>query len=111
MKEYKIILNSRVEKKLFDIFEYILLNQSRKEAELLLLNIEQSIFSLKTFPRRFAKINENLSFSNYEVRNIFSNSFRIIYVILCDSVRILDIRHSAMEPLSKNDIKDFYEKT
>ena len=104
MKKFVIVFDLIASVKLKKIFDYLVVNESPKMAHCVLDSLEEAILSLEVLPNRFPKIYESSRFSNFEVRNIFCSSFRIIYVVLDSKVRVLDVRHSAMEPLSKEEI-------
>lgn len=97
MNKYKIIFNSSVLQKLEDIFVH-LAHESPSLADNIINGIEKQITSLTSFPKRFPIIPEPVSYKNYEVRHLFyKKSFRIIYAIHNNEIRILDIRHSAQD--------------
>jgi len=104
MQKLQIVFDSLIVQKLDNIFNYLILNESLEIANSVLDNLEDSIESLEYFPDRFSRVFEESEFGDFEVRNIFCSSFRIIYVVLSQQVRIVDVRHAAMEPLSKKDI-------
>jgi len=95
MKKYQVIFNPSVYSSLKDIFAYIAL-ESKQIAIQIIDGIEKQIMSLELMPERFPIIPEKINYKNYQVRHLFyKKSFRIIYVIFGDEVRILDVRHSA----------------
>ena len=97
MKKYHIIFNSSVYKKLENIFYYIAL-ESPKIAADIINGIEKQIMSLEYAPERFVIVPEKIIYKKYQVRHFFyKKSFRIIYTVYDDIVRILDIRHSAQD--------------
>lgn len=104
MKKYHITLNSSIYPKLEEIFSYIAI-ESPKSAIDVIDDIEKQIMSLESMPERFATIPEKITYKNYQIRHLFcKKSFRIIYTIFGNEVRILDIRHGAQNFLSANDI-------
>jgi plasmid stabilization system protein ParE len=104
MKKYQIIFNSSIHQKLENILSYIE-TESPRVAISIIKGIEKQIFSLQTIPERFPTIPEKIIYKNYVVRHFFyKKSFRIIYTIHQNKVRILDIRHSAQNYISENNI-------
>lgn len=102
MKKYKIIFNEEVEGKLDDIFNFIF-PDSKQNAFDVIVSIEKVILSLQETPKRFPKISEKIGSSRGDIRNFFCKSFRIVYLIDGDYVRVLDIRHGSREPLKESD--------
>jgi plasmid stabilization system protein ParE len=97
MKKYHIAINPSVYKKLEDIFSYIALDAPQTALEVI-DEIEKQIMSLEKMPERFALIPEKISYKNYQIRHFFcKKSFRIIYTIYGNEVRILDVRHAAQK--------------
>lgn len=94
MKKYHITLNPSAYRKLEEIFLYIAA-ESKQTALDVIDEIEKRIMSLATMPQRFALVPEKITYKNYKIRHFFcKKSFRIIYVIIGDEVRILDVRHA-----------------
>jgi plasmid stabilization system protein ParE len=105
MKKYHITLNPSVYKKLEGIFSYIAA-ESPKSALAVLDEIEKQIISLESMPERFALVPENITYKNYQVRHFFcKKSFRVIYAINKNEVRVIDVRHAAQSFLSENDVE------
>ncbi len=101
MKKYHIVFNPSVYSNLEDIFAYITI-ESKPVAIKIIDGIEKRIMSLELMPERFPIIPEKINYKNYQVRHFFyKKSFRIIYVICKDEVRILDVRHSARNYILK----------
>lgn len=110
MQKYHIIFNPSAFKKLDEIFSYISL-ESPKIAADVLKEIERKIMSLQSMPERFAIIPEKITYKNYQVRHFFcKKSFRVIYAIHKNEVRILDVRHAAQKLLSMNDWSNLQRK-
>ena len=105
MKKYKIILGTKIFSKLENILDYIA-NDSPKVAIDIIDGIQSQINSLTTMPERFPVVPENISYKNHiKIRHCFyKKSFRIIYLIHQDKVRILDIRHSMQDKINYGDI-------
>jgi len=104
MKKYHITLNPSVHRKLEEIFSYIAA-ESKQTALYVIDEIEKRIISLESMPERFALAPEKITYKNYQVRHFFcKKSFRIIYTIRGNEVRILDVRHAAQKFLSANDL-------
>jgi plasmid stabilization system protein ParE len=101
MKKYHIILNPSVYQKLENIFSHIAI-ESPKLAIEIIDGIEKAIMSLSDMPERFTIVPEKIIYKNYQVRHFFyKRSFRIIYTIDNDMVRILDVRHGAQDYISE----------
>ncbi|MBP7709576.1 MAG: type II toxin-antitoxin system RelE/ParE family toxin [Rickettsiales bacterium] len=104
MKKHHVTLNPSVYQKLEKIFSYIAAESPQTAIEVL-DEIEQKIMSLESLPKRFALAPENITYKNHQVRHFFcKKSFRVIYAINKNEVRILDVRHAAQNPLSANDV-------
>ncbi len=107
MKKYQIIFNSSVYSKLEDIFSYIAL-ESPKVAIDIINDLEKQIMSLEKLPKRFANIPEKINYKNYQIHHFFcKKSFRVIYTIYDDKVRILDIRHGAQNFISEDELNSW----
>ena len=100
IKHYKILISNSVKIALLKQLDYIFLNSgSFIVAERWLGGIMKSIQSLSNFPKRCPiapesyKINKNHS---KIIRHfIYKKSFRIIFTIVQNEVRILSIKHGA----------------
>ncbi len=104
MKKHHIIFNDLAYLKLKNISFYIAF-ESPQVARDIVVGIQQLIDSLELMPERFSSIPEKISYKSYQVRHCFyKRSFRIIYVIEKDIVRILDIRHSAQNSISTTNL-------
>ena len=100
MIKHHITLNPSVYKKLDEIFCYLNL-ESPQIAITILTAIETSIMSLEFMPERFSLVPEKITYKNYKVRHLFcKKSFRIIYTIVEDEVKILDVRHAAQNKIN-----------
>ncbi|MFT7087803.1 MAG: plasmid stabilization system protein ParE [Rickettsiales bacterium] len=107
MKKYRIIFNTSIYPKLENIFDYIAL-ESPKIAIDIIDGIEKQIMSLNSLPERFPIIPEKIFYKDYQVRHFFyKKSFRVIYTIYANNIRILDIRHGAQSYIFENDIDSF----
>jgi plasmid stabilization system protein ParE len=107
MKKYQIIFNPSAYQKLDNIFSYIAI-ESPKMAIKIIDGIETQIMSLTSIPERFPVVPEKVIYKNYQIRHFFyKKSFRVIYAVYDDIVHILDIRHSAQDYISKDDIDPF----
>jgi plasmid stabilization system protein ParE len=72
--------------------------ESPKTALIIIDGIEKQIMLLDFAPERFPVIPEKIFYKNYQIRHFFyKKSFRIIYAVYDDIVRILDIRHGAQD--------------
>ncbi|MBU6339638.1 MAG: type II toxin-antitoxin system RelE/ParE family toxin [Rickettsiales bacterium] len=104
MRKHHIIINSLAYRKLEEILLHISL-ESPKNALEIIEEIEKSIMSLKLLPESFPTIPEKINYKKYQVRHLFcKKSFRIIYTIRGNEVRILDIRHAAQDRILTGDL-------
>ena len=89
--KYKIIFIESAKQDIKDIYNYILRNESRIRAELFLSTIKKTSYSLIDFPNR-DHVNPDLALINItEYREIHSNSYKIIYQVVDNSVFIISI--------------------
>ena len=92
-KKYKINITLNAQNDLEHIFFYIA-EDSVNNAKKFILELEEKIYSLDTFPERFAYIPENIYFgTNY--RHIIHSKYRVVYKIENNSLYILRVIHSA----------------
>ncbi len=92
-KKYKINISHNAQNDTEHIFYYIAAD-SNNNAKKFIIELEEKIFSLDTFPERFAYIPENLYFgTNY--RHITHKKYRVIYKIDNSSVYILRVIHGS----------------
>lgn len=92
-KKYKVNISHNAQNDIEHIFYYIAAD-STNNAKKFILELEEKIFSLDTFPERFAYIPENLYFgTNY--RHITYKKYRVIYKINNSSVYILRVIHGS----------------
>lgn len=92
-KKYKINITLNAQNDLEHIFFYIA-EDSVNSAKKFILELEKKIYSLDTFPERFAYIPENSYFgTNY--RHIIHDKYRVVYKIDSKSVYILRVIHGA----------------
>jgi plasmid stabilization system protein ParE len=107
MQKYQIIFNPSAYQKLDNIFSYIAL-ESSKIAIKIIDGIEKQIMSLTSITERFPVVPEKITYKSYQIRHFFyKKSFRVIYTVYDDIVHILDIRHSAQDYISIDDIEPF----
>lgn len=92
-KKYKVNISLNAQKDLEHIFFYIA-EDSINNAKKFILELEEKIYSLDTFPERFALIPENIFFGT-SYRNIVHKKYRAIYRIRNNSVYILRVIHGA----------------
>lgn len=92
-KRYKVNFTKNAQGDLEHIFFYIAednINKARK----FILELEEKIYSLATFPERFSYIPENAFFgTNY--RNLTHKKYRVIYRIDENAVFVLRVIHGA----------------
>jgi len=92
-KKYKVNISLNAQKDLEHIFFYIA-DDSINNAKKFILELEERIYDLDTFPERFALIPENIFFGT-SYRNIVHKKYRVIYKIYHNSVYILRVIHGA----------------
>lgn len=92
-KKYKVKITDNAQNDLEHIFYYIAAD-SINNAKKFILALEKKIYSLDTFPERYAYIPENIYFgTNY--RHISHKKYRTIYKIGNNSVYILRVIHGS----------------
>ncbi len=92
-KKYKVKISLNAQNDLEHIFFYIA-EDSISNAKKFILELEEKIYSLGTFPKGFAYIPENVFFgTNY--RHITHKKYRVIYKTNNNSVYILRVIHGA----------------
>lgn len=92
-KRYKVNISRSAQNDLEQIFFYIA-EDSIDNAKKFILELEKKIYSLDTFPERFALIPENIFFET-EYRHIIHKKYRVIYKIDNDVIYILRVIHGA----------------
>ena len=92
-KKIKVNISLNAQNDLEHIFFYIA-EDSINNARKFILELEKKIYSLDTFPERFALIPENLFFGT-SYRHIIHKKYRAIYKIDNNSVYILRVIHGA----------------
>ena len=92
-KKYKVNISLNAQYDLEHIFFYIA-EDSINNAKKFILELEEKIYSLDTFPERFALIPENI-FYGTSYRHIIHKNYRVIYRIDNTSVYILRLIHGA----------------
>ncbi len=93
-KKYRVNITKNGQDDLEHIFFYIAadnINNARKFVR----ELEEKIYSLNTFPERFAYIPEN-NFFGTGYRHIVHKKYRVIYKVDNNSVYILRVIHGAM---------------
>ena len=92
-KKYKVNISHNAQNDIEHIFYYIAAD-STNNAKKFILELDEKIFSLDTFPEHFAYIPENLYFgANY--RHITHKKHRVIYKTDNSSVYILRVIHGS----------------
>lgn len=92
-KKYKVNISLTAQNDIEHIFFYIA-EDSINNAKNFLLELEERIYSLDTFPERFAYIPENIFFGT-SYRHINHKKYRVIYKIDNNSVYIMRVIHGA----------------
>ena len=92
-KKYKVNISLTAQNDIEHIFFYIS-EDSINNAKNFLLELEERIYSLDTFPERFAYIPENIFFGT-SYRHINHKKYRVIYKIDNNSVYIMRVIHGA----------------
>ncbi len=92
-KKYKVNISRNAQNDFEHIFFYIA-EDSVNRAKKFVLELEKKIYSLDTFPERFALVPENIFFGT-SYRHITHKKYRVIYKIAGDSVYILRVIHGA----------------
>ena len=92
-KKFKVLISQNAQNDLEHIFFYIAAD-SINNAKKFILEFEEKIYTLDTFPERFAYIPENIYFgTNY--RHINHKKYRAIYKIESNSVYIMRVIHGS----------------
>jgi plasmid stabilization system protein ParE len=76
---------------------------SPKAAQRLLGLFEASIEALADFPKRYPVAPES-SRSSTEIRHLPVGNYRILYIIIGETVQVLRIRHSAQPPMDPKNL-------
>ena len=92
-KKYKINITKNAQNDLEHIFFYIAADNINN-AKKFILELEEKIYSLDTFPERFAYIPENHFFGT-SYRHLIHKKYRAIYKITNGSLYILRVMHGA----------------
>jgi len=92
-KKYKVNVSQNAQSDLEHIFFYIAAD-SINNAKKFVLELEEKICSLGTFPEGFAYIPENIFFGT-SYRHINHQKYRVIYKIEKDSVFVLRVIHGS----------------
>jgi toxin ParE1/3/4 len=89
MTRFPVFLTRDAAKDLEELYEFILINDSPRNAEYVLRQIEKSFSSLSEFPERGVHPEELLKLGIREYREIFFKPYRIIYRIINKNVYVL----------------------
>jgi plasmid stabilization system protein ParE len=101
---YKVILSPRVPKSLEEIHDYIA-RDNPKIARKFTGVLRRSIKSLARIPGRCPLARENrLGSTRY--RHLLHGNYRIIFAIEGNLVYVVDVRHGARLPLTKDSLKN-----
>jgi toxin ParE1/3/4 len=92
-KKYKVNLAQHAQDDLEHIYYYIAADSPNNAANFV-LQLEEKIYSLNTYPERHPLIPEN-EFFGTDYRHLIYKKYRVIYRILAGSVFILRIIHGA----------------
>jgi len=104
LKSYKIIISDEVEVGLQKQVKYITLEQHNPlMAEMWLDGIKRAILSLSILPERCPVAPEDLT-NNKKSKTIirhliYKKSFRVIFTIVKNEVKILSVKHSAQKTI------------
>lgn len=90
-KKYRVYISQNAQSDLEHIFFYIAAD-SVNNARKFILELEKKIYSLDSFPERFAYVPENIYFGT-SYRHINYKKYRIVYRIDNNSVYILRVIH------------------
>lgn len=78
---YKVLVLSDAEQDVLDIYQYVLINDSKENAEYLLNKIEETCLSLKQYPNRGHIPPELERIGIYSYKEIRFKPYRIIYEV------------------------------
>ena len=78
---FKVNIISDAEEDIFNIYNYVLINDSEEKAEYLLNNIEETCLSLKKYPNRGHVPPELERVGVYNYKEIHFKPYRIIYEV------------------------------
>ncbi len=92
-KRYEVNLTRLAQKDLEEIYYYIAADSSENAAKFV-LELEEKVYSLNTFPERQPLITENKFFGT-DYRHLVHKKYRIIYRISEEKVYILRVIHGA----------------
>lgn len=101
-KHHKVLIPHTVKIALQEQVDYIAIKQGESlNARRWLAGIVKAISSLSKFPQRCSVAPENAEFgndANFVIRHlIYKKSFRIVFTVVGNEVRVLSVRHSARE--------------
>ena len=88
-KKYKVIISQTAQNDLEHIFFYIA-EDSINKAKKFVLDLEKKIYSLETFPERFAYVSENVYLGS-DYRHLIHKKYRVIYRFDKQNVYILRV--------------------
>lgn len=94
---YRVELSSRARSELFDARDY-LAEHAPEYVSTWLANMRRAVRSLRDMPERCAYAPERDLFE-LELRQLLEGSYRIIFTIEGQTVRVLHIRHAARQSL------------
>lgn len=103
---FRVEITSQAERDAEGILEWLLSEGAGQAGISWFLNLDEAFRSLTAFPERCAIAPENTRF-RFEVRQLFfgrhPHTYRILFTIDADRVRILHIRHGRRRPASSAD--------
>jgi toxin ParE1/3/4 len=88
MKKYKVFLDTDAEDDLFEIYSYVVLNDSIESTDKLFSSLRQACYKLKALPLRGNIPLELFEIGVTEFREIRYKPYRIIYSIEATSVYV-----------------------
>jgi toxin ParE1/3/4 len=88
MKKYNVLFDLDAEEDLFDIYRYVVLNDSIERADKLYTSIKKTCYKLKLYPHRGNIPSELFEIGVVEFRELRYKPYRIIYSIESTSVMV-----------------------
>ena len=100
---YRIHINAAAAVDLVNIHDYLAEKSSPEVADRDTVLLEKAIASLSEFPRRYALAPE-AAIHNKEVRHIVVGKYRVLFMIIMETVDIVRIRHISQEPVPPGEL-------
>ena len=86
---FKVLLTNDAARDLEELYDYIALHDSTRNANYVLEQIEKTLSKLSEFPERGAYPKELLAIGIREYREVFFKPYRIIYRVVDKNVYVL----------------------